>query len=164
MGAAQRGEGVGSRAAADLLLAPNTVDNQDVPRRPAARGRSHWQSGAMLCAGNARSEGTWVHVTVSAWRVPERAPGRGNGQPGRAASTCAAQTRAAQASVALASHQPFCRRRTSLIHVHQKSRFFILGIGNAPFASSDATYRADHYGVLRSRVLQRVVAVLQVKV
>ena len=35
---------------------------------------------------------------------------------------------------------------------------------NAPFASSDATHRADHYDVLRSRVLQRVVAVLQVKV
>ena len=32
----------------------------------------------------------------------------------------------AQASVAQ-SHQPFCRRRTSLIH--QKSRFFIIGIG-----------------------------------
>ena len=51
------------------------------------------------------------------------------------------------------------------LYMYTKNRaFFILGIGNAPFASSDATYRADHYGVLRSRVLQRVVAVLQVKV
>ena len=33
-----------------------------------------------------------------------------------------------------------------------------------PFASSDASFRADHYGVLRSRLLQRVVALLQVKV
>ena len=33
-----------------------------------------------------------------------------------------------------------------------------------PFASSDASFRADHYGVLRSRLLQRVVALLQVNV
>ena len=33
-----------------------------------------------------------------------------------------------------------------------------------PFASSDAPYRAEHYGVLRSRQLQRVVLQLQVKV
>ena len=33
-----------------------------------------------------------------------------------------------------------------------------------PFASADAPYRAEHYGVLRSRQLQRVVLQLQVKV
>ena len=54
------------------------------------------------------------------------------------------------------------KRRTSAYS--QKIEIFHLWNRAAPFASADANCRADHNGVLRSRLLQRVVALLQVEV
>ena len=95
--------------------------------------------------------------------MPERARGWamavGTEQPPSAWPGRALQKRQASGASAINS---FCSRRPALIH--RKLRFFYCWNRKAPSASSDAPFRPDHYGVLRSRVLQRVVAVLQVKV
>ena len=93
-------------------------------------------------------------------RCQRAGTGLGNGR-GRRASICASQRALrGQASVARAINflqAPDLAYTPKIEILHSWNR-------NAPFASSDTTRRADHYGALRSRPFERVVAPFEVKV
>ena len=90
--------------------------------------------------------------------------GHGAGQWPRAQSSLHLRGPASVASAGFSCPEPSTFLQAPDLAYTPKIEILHACSTNAPFASSDATHRADHYDVLRSRVLQRVVAVLQVKV
>ena len=154
------GEGAGNRAAADLPLAPNTVDNQDGQQQEGVCIGSQAQCSAQAmrtlraCRGMGACDGKRM-AGARAGAGQRQWPAGQSGLHLRGSDT-------GSAGFSCLGHQPFCRRRTLLIH--RKLRFFYCWNRKAPSASSNAPFRADHYGMLRSRRFQRVVSRFQVKV
>ena len=154
------GEGVGNRAAADLPLAPNTVDNQDGQQQEGVRIGSPAQCSAQAmhalraCRGMGACDGKRM-AGARAGAGQRQWPTGQSGLHLRGSDT-------GSAGFSCLGHQPFLQAPD--LAYSPKIEIFHRGNRTALFVSSDATRCADHYGMLRYGRLQRVVSRLQVKV